>query len=152
MLLKFYYREVINDKILTFEDIFGEQVKYYDTQIKDVEDDLIDEGYELVDEETVERYQVVKYIASGSEILAEEIVAGEEIPVVPVYGERAFVEGEEYYEGITRLAKDPQRLRNFQMSYLADIVSQSPRPKPIFYAEQIQGYEDMYQKSGADNN
>ena len=69
-----------------------------------------------------------------------------------MYGERSFVEGEEYWEGITRLAKDPQRLRNFQMSYLADIVSRSPRPKPIFTPEQIQGFEPMYEESGADNN
>ena len=38
------------------------------------------------------------------------------------------------------------------MSYLADIVSRSPRPKPIFQAEQIQGFEAMYEEPGADNN
>ncbi len=62
------------------------------------------------------------------------------------------VEGEEHFEGITRLAKDPQRLRNFQMSYLADIVSRSPRTKPIFTPEQISGYEHFYEESGSDNN
>ena len=67
-------------------------------------------------------------------------------------GRRAFVDGEEHYEGIVKLAKDPQRLRNFQLSYLADIVSTSPRPKPVYYPEQIAGYESMYQTAGADNN
>ena len=38
------------------------------------------------------------------------------------------------------------------MSYLADIVSMSPREKPIFTAEQIQGFEDMYEIGGPDNN
>ena len=90
---------------------------------------------------------VTRYLASGAQILDESVIAGENLPVVPVYGERGFVEGEEYYEeGIVRLAKDPQRLRNFQMSYLADIVSRSPRPKPIFYPEQVQGYEQMYER------
>ena len=77
---------------------------------------------------------------------------GEHIPVVSIYGERAVVEGEEHYEGITRLSKDPQRLRNFQMSYLADIVSRSPRTKPIFTPEQISGFERFYEEQGADNN
>ena len=150
--VKFYHRKIISDKVLTFEDMFGERVEYYETDIEDVEDDLIDQGYELIDEEVVDRYEITLYIGSGSEILAEYRIPGENIPVVPYYGERAFVEGEEYYEGITRLAKDPQRLRNFQMSYLADIVSRSPRPKPIFNPEQIQGFEDMYDEAGSDNN
>lgn len=81
-----------------------------------------------------------------------ELVPGEHIPVVPVYGERAYVEGSEHWEGVTRLAKDPQRLRNFQLSYLADIVARSPREKPIFFADQIKGYESMYNITGADNN
>lgn len=89
---------------------------------------------------------------TGQEILECTLVPGEHIPIVPEYGERAMVEGEEHYEGITRLAKDPQRLRNFQMSYLADIVSRSPRRKPIFTPEQIQGFEHMYEENGSDNN
>ena len=108
--------------------------------------------HELVEERSYEIYQVTRYIASGERIIEETVVPGTEIPVVPQYGERAFVEGEEVYEGITRLAKDPQRLRNFQMSYLADIVSRSPRPKPIFNPEQIQGFEFMYEETGADNS
>ena len=81
-----------------------------------------------------------------------EVIAGEHLPVIPVYGERAFVEGQEHWEGVTRLAKDPQRLRDFQLSYLADIASRSPREKPIFFADQIKGFENMYSLDGADNN
>jgi hypothetical protein len=50
------------------------------------------------------------------------------------------------------LAQDPQRLRNFMMSYLADIVSTSPRSKPFFYATQIAGHEYMYEDNGAGSN
>ena len=71
---------------------------------------------------------------------------------MPVYGERAIVEGQETWEGITKLAKDPSRLRNFLMSYIADIASRSPRPKPLFYPEQVQGFESMYEQNGASNN
>ena len=150
--VEFYHREKVKDKVLTFTDLFGDTVQYLDSSLKEVEDELIDAGYDLTDEEEIHRWEVTKYIASGEDILKEEKIAGDNIPVVPCYGERAFVEGEEYYEGITRLAKDPQRLRNFQMSYLADIVSRSPRVKPIFTPEQIQGFEDMYEDAGADND
>jgi len=147
-IVDFYVRELIKDEVLSVTDIFGNPAQFLKSQTEDIET----LGYQIVETKKIERYQVTKYIASGEEILLEEIIVGEFLPVVPVYGERAFIEDVEYYEGITRLAKDPQRLRNFQMSYLADIVSRSPRPKPIFFAEQIQGFESMYEENGADNN
>lgn len=160
--VSFYHRKKVKDKVVTLIDPLGQQLVMRESDLEEVMDDLIDDGYEYVSSREIKRWEVRKYIASGEMILngkkgsdgerQGEVVAGENIPVIPTYGERAFVEGEEHYEGITRLAKDPQRLRNFQLSYLADIVSRSPRPKPIFNAEQIQGYEFMYEEAGADNN
>lgn len=150
-----YKRKRVDDVVLTMTDPFGETMRLRKSDLEDVMDELIDGGFEITDEKKIKRWEVRKYIASGEMILNGEdgeVIAGEHIPVVPVYGERAIVEGEETYEGITRLAKDPQRLRNFQLSYLQDIVSRSPRPKPIFLPEQIQGLERMYEDAGADNN
>lgn len=150
-----YKRKRVDDVVLTMTDPFGETMRLRKSDLEDVMDELIEGGFEITDEKKIKRWEVRKYIASGERILNGEdgeVIAGEHIPVVPVYGERAIVEGEETYEGITRLAKDPQRLRNFQLSYLQDIVSRSPRPKPIFNPEQVQGFEFMYEDSGADNN
>ncbi len=161
-IVTFYCRKKVKDKIITMVDPLGQTMMLKESDLVDVMDDMLDMGFEIESEREIERWQVKKYIASGEEILngemgedgerEGEIIAGENIPVVPVYGERAFIEGEEHYEGVTRLAKDPQRLRNFQLSYLADIVSRSPRPKPIFNPEQLQGFEFMYEPAGADNN
>lgn len=157
----FYHRRRIKDKVITLTDPLGQTVMYRESDLVDLMDELIDDGYVIESERDIERWEVRKYIASGEKILngkmgkngerEGEVIAGENIPVIPTYGERAFIEGEEHYEGITRLAKDPQRLRNFQLSYLADIVSRSPRPKPLFFAEQLEGFEFMYEGSGADN-
>lgn len=149
---KFYHREKISVKIHIFIDLMGQPQEVNDDEFEEEENTLIEQGFTYEECREYERYEVTRYLVSGQEILEETLVPGECIPVVPCYGERAFIEGEEHYEGITRLAKDPQRLRNFQMSYLADIVSRSPRSKPIFIPEQIQGYERMYQENGSDNN
>ena len=135
-----------------FKDLFGEPTAFYDEQVKENLEELKNAGYIEVDKKVIQRWAIKKYICSGDGILSKQDIAGTELPIVPVYGERAFVDGVEHYEGITRLAQDPQRLRNFQLSYLADIVSTSPRPKPIFFQEQIAGFEDMYEENGADNN
>jgi len=148
----FYYRELVKEKVISFQNVIGEITTLRESEIKDVMDEMLDAGYEVVAEKEIRRYRVTKYIVTGKEILAEFEIPGEHIPVVVAFGERAYVEGEEHYEGVTRLAKDPQRLRNFQLSYLADIVSRSPRRKPIFFAEQVAGFEDMYAEMGADNN
>lgn len=150
---RFYYREKIKVKTMIWRSLLGEERMITEEDFDDMEEFLADNDFELISETEKEQYQIHLYIVGGGdEVLDRSIIAGENIPVVPVYGERAFVEGEEHYEGITRLAKDPQRLRNFQMSYLADIVSKSPRTKPIFFADQIQGFEFMYEENGADSN
>lgn len=158
--VKFYHRTLVKDKILTFSDPFGGRAVYRESDLMgrgedqdiDLLDTLIEEGYELVSEKKIKRWQVKCYIASGEAILESYVVASEFIPIVPMYGERGFVEGEEVYEGITRKAKDPQRLRNFTLSYIGETVSSSPRKKPIFYPEHIAGFESMYLVNGADNN
>jgi hypothetical protein len=158
--VKFYHRTLVKDKILTFSDPFGGRALYRESDLSgrgedediDLLDTLIEQGYELVSEKKINRRQVMCYIASGETILSKYVVASEFIPVVPMYGERAFVEGGEVYEGLTRKAKDPQRLYNFALSYIGETVSSSPRKKPIFHPEQIAGFESMYSVNGADNN
>ena len=149
---RFYHRVKKKIKFLTYVDSFNDEHTFPKGELKEREDDLFKSNAELVSEKTIERYEVTRYIASGDGILEATVIPGEHIPVIPQYGENQYVEGEHHYEGIVRLAKDPQRLRNFQMSYLADIVSKSPREKPIFFAEQVQGFEDMYEQSGSEND
>lgn len=149
---EFYFREIVKYEIHVFVDLMGNKEQVPDNEFQDRENDLLNGGYNYTECIECERHEVTRYIVTGAEILEETLLPGEHIPIVTCYGERAMVEGEEHYEGITRLSKDPQRLRNFQMSYLADIVSRSPRRKPIFLKEQIEGYEYMYEEQGADNN
>jgi len=150
--VKFYHKEEIEEIVYTLSDPFGGTLDVREDDLEVQEDDLIKSGYDIVETHKYRRCQITKYIASGSKILSEEIIVGQHIPVIPVFGEHAFVEGEEHWEGVTRLTKDPQRLRNFAGSYLGDILSRSPRRKPIFWQEQIAGFEDMYSEVGSENN
>ncbi len=159
-LVKFYHKSEVKDAILAFTDPFGEMVKYRESDLQgrgeDGDIDLLAElkanGYKQVNRKQIKRTKITLYIASGEAILKTYDIPCDFIPVIPTYGERAFVEGEEHYEGITKLAKDPQRLRNFTLSYLGDILSRSPREKPIFLPEQLSGHTNMYDINGAENN
>lgn len=128
----------------------GEPVSYFKRDIKDVIDELADKGMVKIGERKVTRRRVYKTLLTQSDILKNrELIAGEHIPIVPVFGEWSFAGDKEVYEGVVRLTKDGQRLRNMIMSFNADIVARTPKKKPFFFPEQIAGYEHMY--SGNDD-
>ena len=138
--------------VIFYTDLFGTPVAFYEDDVKERGEELAAAGYVEQSRKTITRWCVEKYIVGHDGVLERQKIVGTELPIIPFYGERAYVNGLEHYEGLTRLAQDQQRLHNFMLSYLADIVSTSPRPKPIFYQEQIAGYEGMYAENGADNN
>ena len=84
------------------------------------------------------RCRVHKYILSGAEVLEDcGLIAGERIPIVPIYGKRYFVDGVERWKGYVQDKMDPQRLYNSQVSRLAETAMQAPREVPIFAASQM---------------
>ena len=86
---------------------------------------------------------------SGSKVLEDcGIIAGRCIPIIPMYGKRWFVDNVERCMGHVRLAKDPQRLKNMQLSKLGEYAAYSAIEKPIFTPEQIAGHQQMW----ADDN
>lgn len=149
---EFYHREKKRERVLIYEDPLGEIKSVYQKEVKKIEDELIEQGFTKIGEKYKDKWVVTKYIVSGDGIIKKQRVAGQYIPIVPVYGDWSFVEGREIWRGIYWDAQDPQRLHNFLMSYTADVVAQGPREKPIFDPHQIDGYEYMYHENGADNN
>lgn len=143
---EYYEVEEKKETVFIYQDpLTGEPVSYFQRDIKDVIDELADKGMVKVAEKKVKRRRVYKSIITGTTILKDrEPIAGEHIPIVPVYGEWSFAGDKEVYEGVVRLTKDGQRLRNMIMSFNADIVARTPKKKPIFWPEQIEGYEYMY--------
>lgn len=143
---EYYEVEEKKETVFIYQDpLTGEPVSYFQRDIKEVIDELADKGMVKVAEKKVKRRRVYKSIITCTTILKDrEPIAGEHIPIVPVYGEWSFAGDKEVYEGVVRLTKDGQRLRNMIMSFNADIVARTPKKKPIFWPEQIEGYEYMY--------
>jgi len=149
---EFYHREKKRSKLAIFEDPIGEQKAVKVKDLKKIQDELDDFGFVKVGERYIEHYEVTKYILTGEKIVKTQRIAGEYIPIIPVYGDHSYVEQREMWRGIYHDAQDSQRLHNFQMSYLADIVAKGPREKPIFTPEQIQGKEIYWHENGSDDN
>jgi hypothetical protein len=108
-------------------------------------------GYEETFRKSLKRKECRKWIFSGANNLTEEedreegqLIAGGMIPVVPYYGQRWFIDNQERARGHVRLAKDPQRVYNVQISKLTEIAALAPLERPIVAPEQIQGHEDSW--------
>ena len=149
---EFYSKEKKRERVLIFEDPLGQTKAVYQREVKDVIDDMERAGFVKVGEKMKERWVVTKEIVTGEKVLKKQRIPGENIPIIPLYGDWSRVEGREIWRGIYHDAQDGQRLHNFTMSYMADIVAKGPRQKPVYFPGQIQGFEYMHSAAGADNN
>lgn len=110
-----------------------------------IESELLVKGYTLDRTKKTKKQKVRKYIMSGNRILEDcGYIAGSHIPVVPVYGKRWFIDNVERCMGHVRLAKDAQRLKNMQLSKLAELSALSSVEKPILPQDMVQGFEQVW--------
>ena len=150
-----YKVEERNETIRIFQTIDGEEERYTEADFENdeaLEETLAAVGTIEVRQKRVKRRKVHKYLMSGGGILEDYgYIAGTEIPIVPVYGKRWFVDNVERCMGHVRLAKDAQRLKNMQLSKLGEISALTPIEKPIFLPEQVAGHEMMWAEDNLKN-
>jgi len=143
-----YRVEEVRHTVHIYETLEGEEERYTDEDFDG--DDMLEEtlmaiGTRKTGEKKTKKKKVHKYIMSGSKILEDcGYIAGQCIPIIMVYGKRWYVDNIERCMGHVRLAKDVQRLKNMQLSKLAEISALSTVEKPILLPEQVAGYELMW--------
>lgn len=149
---EYYKKEKKVEAINIYQGLTGEKETLKQEDIKDdpeVESNLLARGYQLTGTKKVKCTKVHKYLISGSQVLDDcGLIAGKNLPIIPVYGKRWFVDGIERCMGHVRLCKDVQRLKNMQLSKLGELSAYSSQEKPIFPAEMIVGHEHTW----ADDN
>lgn len=151
-----YYRvETIKRTVYIYETIDGEEEKYTDSDFEDDEDlySMLNAiNTKLVSEKKVKVRKVHKYILSGGKVLEDcGYIAGNQIPIVPFYGKRWYVDNIERCMGHVRLAKDAQRLKNMQLSKLGELSALSTVSKPIVSPEQIAGHQTQWSEDNVKN-
>ncbi len=147
---EYYVKEQVSEGLRYFRSLDGEEVKHSERDFEadpELEQMLLATGHVEIEERKrrIKRQKVHKYLLSGGGILEDHgLIAGSEIPIVPVYGKRWFVDSIERCQGHVRLAKDAQRLKNMQLTKLGEISAYGTIQKPIMTAEQVAGHELMW--------
>jgi hypothetical protein len=151
---EYYVVEKRKERIFVYADVLGNEEEYTREDLEDEETALMiaATGMTLVREQTRKLRKIHKWILSGGGVLEDSgYIAGSHIPIVPVYGKRWFVDNRERFMGAVRLAKDSQRLKNMQLSKLAEISAYSAARKPIMTPEQIAGHENVWRDDNLEN-
>lgn len=151
---EYYRREEERRTFHFYVDREGEEHRFLEDELEDedVQTEIAANAMVFLRKRRVERHRVHKYLMSGGGILEDlGLIAGPNIPVIPAYGKRWFIDNIERCMGVTRLAKDPQRLKNMQLSRLAETSALSGVEKPIFTPEQMAGHENMWSEDNIAN-
>lgn len=149
---EYFEIEKKKSEIVTFTGINGDEEKYNQEELDEDEDivnSLTARGFKETSRKKIKVKKVHKYIMDGERVIEDcGYIAGKNIPIVPVYGKRWFIDNVERCMGHVRLAKDQQRIKNMQISKLAEISAVSSVEKPIFTPEQVAGHQQIW----ADDN
>jgi hypothetical protein len=136
---EYYEVETKPEKLLVFTQLLTEETESWwesDLEPKEIAE-LKARGWRM-ETKSRERKRVHKYTMTGAEVLKDNgYIAGENIPIVPVYGKRWFVDNQERFRGHVSKLMDAQRIYNAKVSKLSETDSLAPREKPIFLAEQM---------------
>ena len=120
---------LLSDGTTCYEDEKPSEVVMQDARI-----------YVVSKRETIKK-QIKWCKLTGMQILEQRNWAGSYIPVVPVYGQQLIVDSKKKKFGLTRMAKDPQRMYNFWSTALTESVALAPKAKFLLAEGQDEGHE-----------
>jgi len=120
-----------------FEEVTIYEVTDPQGQVSTMEESLIPEGYTKGKSRKSLKAKIMHYKIGGCDLLEETEVIGSYIPVIPMYGARAFVNGKWIIESVHRHSQDAQRLYNFSVSNEAEALSLVPRAPYIVEKGQV---------------
>jgi hypothetical protein len=136
---EYFYTEYKHTKLVLLSD--GTTV--YEDEMPSQDMMLAAGIYEVSRRVTVKKQ--IKWVKlTGMQILEKRDWAGKYIPVVPVYGQQLVVDSKKKKFGLTRMAKDPQRMYNFWSTALTESVALAPKAKWLLAEGQDEGHEDEW--------
>jgi hypothetical protein len=106
----------------------------------------------VVQRRTVDSHKVCMRLTNGHEFLTDEYeFPSKFIPIVPLWGNIYSVDGQSYWCGMVRYAKDLQRLHNVHRVAIIEAVAKSPKAPFMVKAKWIKGFEKFWNRANAED-
>lgn len=98
------------------------------------------------------KQRVVNWIKmNAAEILERRTWQGRWIPIIPILGDEIMVDGQRTLVGIVRFARDPQRMYNYWVTHLTEMIALAPRVPFIGAEGQFKGHEAEWKQANIKN-
>jgi hypothetical protein len=136
---EYFYTKYTHTKLVLLSD--GTTVYEDEMPSQDV---MLAAGIYEVSRRITVKKQIKWVKLTGMQILESRDWAGKYIPVVPVYGQQLIVDSKKKKFGLTRMAKEPQRMYNFWSTALTESVALAPKAKWLLAEGQDEGHEDEW--------
>ena len=136
---EYYEVEQVADKRVTFTQEQSQETQAF--FLSELDDDDIKDLHALGwkdKRKDVKRTRIHKYILNGTKVIKDcGYIAGPNIPIVPVYFRRDYVDNQERWRGYVGKFKDRQRIYNASVGHVVETQSLAPYPVPILLDEQL---------------
>lgn len=116
------------------------------------EEALAANGIQITKKRTIDTHKVYSRLTNGHEWLTDETeIPCKFIPLVPVWGNIANIDGEDYWQGMVREAKDQQRLHNVHRTAMIEAVAKAPKAPFLLKMKWIKGLEHFWNRANAED-
>ena len=139
---EYFYTVRIRTKLLLLSDgttCFADE--------KPSESDMLERDIYVVSERETVKKQIKWAKVTGMQVLEQRDWVGRYIPIIPVYGQQLIVDSKRKKFGLTRMAKDPQRMYNFWSTALTESVALAPKAKFLLAEGQDEGHENEWNQA-----
>ncbi len=137
------YKDEDSVNVAEYYEIIEETKEVGLTDTGDMQEVVEDVEYSSV--RTLKKPKVMRYILSGEEVLAQSTFPGKYVPIVPVYGEEAWIDGKRQLYSLIRKSKDAQRMYNYWKSLETELLMKQPNAPIMAGAGQIENYAADWQ-------
>lgn len=112
---------------------------------------FVPDGATILRTRTVQA-RVVNWVKmNAAEILERRTWPGSWIPVVPILGDEIMIDGQKTLVGIVRFARDPQRMYNYWVTHLTEMIALAPRVPFVGAEGQFKGHEPEWKLANIKN-
>jgi len=130
------------------ESNYGIEISMIDTPNVDIDEEYDRKEYmPLVTYWTKENGQVTCYRMLGNDIIEAVPLPMTYIPVVPVFGEKGYIDDDSTWIGIVNQMKGVQKLINYAYSNILVRLATSPKNTWLCDSESVEGNEKYYRDS-----
>ena len=90
-------------------------------------------------------------LMTGSEIIDEEDIPFDYIPLVLITGRYTNIQGKKFINGMFKDAEDPSKMLNYWISTAAEVIALGPKAQWQGTPKMIEGFADQYADANEDN-